>query len=413
MKNKILLLFFIFTYFSSISQTTISLNPSYVNQSFYSMANGEVANVSNNDWDIAFSLQSMGASIRTNDGMGVELYTYSAGDISSWSSINSTSTSMVNSPLYNSDTSWSGAFDNHQTSSMDLGWGIYSVFTHHVTGDSIHIIKTLNGNWKKLIIESLASGIYTFKYANLDGTNEVLQTIDKSNYSSKNYVYYSLDQDLVMDREPLSTDWDITFTKYIAQIPFQQSVMAYGVTGVLHNNGIEAIEVNNITNPNTYSNYTAHTFQTNINTIGYQWKSYDMSSSSYLIDPNTCFFIKDHSSNIYRIVFTAFGGSSNGDIQFNTQLVSTTSFEESSFVSAFSMYPNPSTNNVTITYETSSQYPEITICNLIGEKVYHEKLSSDIFAATTIPISHFKKGVYIVCISDENNHRLQEKLIIH
>ena len=371
-------------------------------------------NVPNNDWDIAFNLQPMNSSIRTNDGMGVELYSYNYGDTSSWNNINTGTIQMVTNPMYNSDSNWSlGAFDRNQLGHPDYGWGVYNMTTHEVIGDSIFIIKTVSGNWKKLVIEKLATGIYTFRYANLDGSNQIVQSINKSNYPGKNFIYYSLDQDLIQDREPLSSDWDITFTKYSTDYPTQQGTMPYSVTGVLQNNGIEVAEANNIASPGTYTNYNGHSFLTDINEIGYDWKYYDFASGSYLLDPNTCFFVKDYANNVYRIVFTAFGGSATGDIEFNAQLVSSTPVLESSFVSAFSIYPNPSSTHVTITYEISSKCPEVSVYDLIGKKVYHQKLSSDTYAATIIPTSHLKKGLYIVCISDENNKKLQHKLIVN
>ena len=70
------------------NQETISLNPGYTYQSFYSMQNGEIVNIENDNWDLAFSTDSYSANIRINDGKGVELYTYNLGDTSSWSSIN-------------------------------------------------------------------------------------------------------------------------------------------------------------------------------------------------------------------------------------------------------------------------------------------------------------------------------------
>ena len=53
----------------------ISLSPSYANQSFYSLQNGEVLNSTNNDWDIAFHTDIFSSTIRINDGQGVELFT--------------------------------------------------------------------------------------------------------------------------------------------------------------------------------------------------------------------------------------------------------------------------------------------------------------------------------------------------
>ena len=81
-KNKITLAFFLFACVLASSQTSnsVSLGSGYVNQSFYSLENGETGNINNENWDLAFSIEAMSYSIRINDGKGVELYNYTAGD---------------------------------------------------------------------------------------------------------------------------------------------------------------------------------------------------------------------------------------------------------------------------------------------------------------------------------------------
>ena len=138
--NKInfLSVFFILLSINLHSQNQlISLQPSYTNQSFYSLENGEVSNLNNSDWDLAFSTASMSSSIRINAGMGTELYSYPLGDTTDWNNFNSSNLSNW-LPIYNSDTNWFiGAFDKHSTSMFDMGWGMYSMITHYVTGDSL------------------------------------------------------------------------------------------------------------------------------------------------------------------------------------------------------------------------------------------------------------------------------------
>ena len=172
--NKIFTALLLFISLNLFSQNqSISLLPSYTNQSFYSLENGEVANLNNTDWDLAFSTATMSSSIRINAGMGTELYSYPLGDTTDWNTFNSSNLSNW-LPIYNSDTNWFvGAFDKNSTSMFDMGWGMYSMITHHVTGDSLYAIKTVGGDWKKLWIQKLANDEYTFKYANLDGTNEI------------------------------------------------------------------------------------------------------------------------------------------------------------------------------------------------------------------------------------------------
>ena len=397
--------------FNVLAQTqTISLQPSYANQSFFSLENGEVANLDNTDWDLAFSTATMSSSIRINGGMGTELYLYPLGDTTDWNSFNSSNISSW-LPIHNSDTNWFlGAFDKNSTSMFDMGWGMYSMITHYVTGDSLYAIKTVGGNWKKLWIQQLANDEYSFKYANLDGSNEINTTIQKTNYTDKNFVYFSLDQNVILDREPISQDWDITFTKYITPV----QGMAYGVTGVLSNSGIKVAQVDNLADPNNYIDYSQHPMMTEINSIGYDWKSFDMSTFSYSVEPYRCYFLKDLNDKVWRIVFNSFEGSSTGIIEFNTEeMTSSTSISNlNNDISSFSIYPNPiNGNNLTIVFENSSKTTELNIFDITGKNVYQELFEGIGFQAKSINLPNLNNGVYIVSFSSKGSI-FQKKLVV-
>ncbi len=382
----------------------VSLNPGYSTQSFYSMQNGETQNVSSENWDIAFSVSSMSSAIRINDGKNVRLYSYTLGDTTDWNNINAGSTANIGPALYNSETSWStGAFDLHQTSQFDLGWGIYSMITHHVTGDSLYLIETINGNWKKLWMKKLASGTYTFRHANLDGSNDILVTIDKNNYTNKNFVYYSLDNNSIEDREPVNTNWDMVFMKYISDLG-----MPYSVTGALINNNVEVAEAN-AADPSSYTNYSAHNFTSNINTIGYDWKSFQ---GTYTVDPNRCYFLRDMNQNIWRIVFTSFDGMSTGNLEFNAAQLNITNIDNSHKDKAFAMYPNPASENVTFIYDLNKN-STLNIFDVSGKKVYEKILQGSGFKTYTASLNNLDKGIYFVIISEMANILVKEKLILH
>ena len=411
--NKTIYSFLILTLinFNVLAQTqTISLQPSYANQSFFSLENGEVANLDNTDWDLAFSTATMSSSIRINGGMGTELYLYPLGDTTDWNSFNSSNISSW-LPIHNSDTNWFlGAFDKNSTSMFDMGWGMYSMITHYVTGDSLYAIKTVGGNWKKLWIQQLANDEYSFKYANLDGSNEINTTIQKTNYTDKNFVYFSLDQNVILDREPISQDWDITFTKYITPV----QGMAYGVTGVLSNSGIKVAQVDNLADPNNYIDYSQHPMMTEINSIGYDWKSFDMSTFSYSVEPYRCYFLKDLNDKVWRIVFNSFEGSSTGIIEFNTEeMTSSTSISNlNNDISSFSIYPNPiNGNNLTIVFENSSKTTELNIFDITGKNVYQELFEGIGFQAKSINLPNLNNGVYIVSFSSKGSI-FQKKLVV-
>ena len=410
-KHFILFLFFLFLSKVYSQNNNISMSAGYANQVFYSMQEGETQNINNGDWDLAFSIGNYSSSIRINDGMGVELYNYHLGDTSDWNNINQNIINMLSSPLNNSDTSWMiGGFDiNSVPGGFDFGWGVYNIVNHHVVGDSLFIIKTINGNWKKLWIQNLASGEYNFKYSNIDGSNEFVASLKKSDFQDKLFGYYSIDQNNNIDREPLSADWDITFTKYITSV----QGMPYSVTGALSNINVKVAEANNVT-PATYYNFNNHVFQNEINTIGYDWKTFDMSSFSYILNPNVCFFIKDQEENIWRLYFNSFEGSSTGIIEFNTEeMTSSTSISNlNNDISSFSIYPNPiNGNNLTIVFENSSKTTELNIFDITGKNVYQELFEGIGFQAKSINLPNLNNGVYIVSFSSKGSI-FQKKLVV-
>src|SRR3989304_935541 len=180
---------------------SVLLGAGYTDQSYYSLNNGEISNTDNTNWDIAFDASDRGYTIRTNGSIGTGLYLYPNGDSSGWATLDTTGLSAW-TVLYNSDTSWgTGAFNRYENGN-DLGWGNYNTVTHNVDGDSLYVIKLSSGEWKKIWIKKLAGGVYTFRYSNLDGSDEVNASLDKSGYSGRNFAYYSLQADSEIDREP-------------------------------------------------------------------------------------------------------------------------------------------------------------------------------------------------------------------
>ena len=388
---------------------SIFLQPGYANQSYYNLISGEVANVDNSDWDLAFDLSAYGSSIRINGKTGTELYVYPDGDNSAWSSVDISAISSW-TRSYNSDTSWyKGAFDVTANSSdpFDLGWGIYSTITHFITGDSIHIIKLSSGDYKKLQLISLSNGDYEFKYANIDGSNEVVASLSKSNFTNKNFGYYSIQNNVALDREPESDNWHLVFTKYVAEL---SPGTFYGVTGVLSNSNVvvaqeDQVDVSVINSPTS-------SYQTAINTIGYDWKSYG--GGGYVLASDLCYFIKDVNDDIWKIFFSEFEGSSTGKIVFNKEALTLSNTSEMEQINSFAIYPNPSnTNNVTILYDfnASNSKGSLEIYDLNGKIVKTENLNSSGFSKKEISLNGIVPGIYFVNLTVGNN-RISEKLIV-
>jgi hypothetical protein len=391
---------------------SVFLQAGYANQSYYHLDNGEVSNVDNNNWDLAFDASGYGSAIRINGMTGTKLFVYPNGDASNWASIDTIGISTWNE-ITNSDLSWgAGAFNSTIVANdpFDLGWGVYSMITHHINGDSVHVIQLSNGDYKKLHMTKLSSGNYDFKYANLDGSNEVVTTVSKSNYAGKNFGYYSIQNNSALDREPTADSWHLVFTKYITQL---YPGMNYGVTGVLTNNGLEVAKAENVDVTNVdHNNFS---FVPEINAIGYNWKSFNMGTFSYVIQDSLCYFIKDASNTIWKLELTGFDGSSTGGIHFNVENLSTstdiTAYDNDLL---FKVYPNPSQGRqVSILYDIDNLdvNNSVDIYDMNGRIVKSFRLNSNGFNDKRVSLDNFEAGVYLISFIN-GNELIKKKLIL-
>ncbi len=294
---------------------TLSMGATYANDIYYNLSDGLMTSVPRNNWDIAFSVSPREAAILTNTTSGVVLKAYPVSAGWNWTDAIDTAGYHSWTTLNNSDTTWTeGAFNANATGHPNYGWGEYDLNTHNLTGVELYIIQTRAGSYKKIWIMEKLSALqkYTFIYSDLDGSNEQTVNLDLAG-STKNFVYYSLDTDQEVDREPENTKWDLLFTKYI------DNSINYPVTGVLQNVGVTALESTD-TDPASTA-FPSSGFMTSISTIGSDWKIVDMQTYQYTIDDTRVFFVKDLNDNVYRIKFNTFEGSTTGNLTFDVSVL--------------------------------------------------------------------------------------------
>ncbi len=348
----------------------VSIQPGYTNQAFYSMNNGIVSNVNNTDWDLAFQIRGFAASILINSKNNVRLWNANK-SVAQWSSMTSADTTgIINNPtyeLFNADTSWDfGAFNrtNDTSNAFDLGWGLYDQLTHAITGDSVYYIKVGASDYRKIMIVSLSGGVYTFKFANVDGSNEITSTLAKSNFTGKFFGYYSIVNNVFVAREPDYNTWDLTFCQYLATDP-----ILYKVSGVLSNDSVfvaKAYPVDTV-----ISSAAGFTFSEKINAIGYDWKAFDLNSNSWLISDSLVYFVTDRSGNTWKMVFTGFDGSSTGNYFFYKGPATPTGLFENSPVKTFGIYPNPAADFAAMILKAASASPSvIRLVDMNGRTVH-------------------------------------------
>jgi hypothetical protein len=388
------------------------LGPQYVNQSFYSLKDGEKANVTNTGWDLQFATAQRSASIRINDAKNIEVYVLANPDTSNW--LNIDTTGMIQ--LYNADTSWEyGAFNNVGTRQHPDYGCMYYASIGQLRGHRLFVIKLNNGQYKKFWVKSLDYYKYTILIGNLDNTDERIIEFDKLDYSSKNFVYYDLENMEIKNLEPAGDEWDLVFRKYYAMdsitfLPFSR------VTGVLTNLNVQTAEARGI-QPDTLLSDAGYTYSKHINIIGYDWKRYDYSNMVYEIIDDVAYFVKTQQGDIYKIVFTGFTGSINGRIDLQKTKLEPSSSSVSKMsdadIASLTVYPNPASSYVNILISTQKATDvKLSLHDYSGKIVMEKNISAPSGLNNyRIDTNQLSKGFYIVKVHD-GSYTLMQKLLI-
>lgn len=372
----------------SQTQDSVILGSGYANQAYYSLANGVQNKVVKDDWDIAFETTPQGYSILINAATGTELFEY-PGDTTDFTSLDTSGISGWDQ-RFNSDTSWSyGAFSQEQ-SGFDVGWGQYNLITHNIIGDRIFVIKLGNGDFQKIWIKDLIGGIYTFRHATLNNSLDMTHTMDKTNFTGKNFGYYSLQNHGHVDKELLAEEWDLFFGQYMdLSIP-------YLVTGVLQKAGVKAVKVYPVNDPSTYVDFDIHTYQTEINSIGSDWKTFNMQTFTYDIADSTVYFVETVDGDIWKLIFTGFGGSADGTFHFTKELLVQSGIEAQKQIEYFEMYPNPASDQLTLNFKSNSD-TRVQISDLSGRIVRNERIARNSMQHL-LNVGELESGIYILSL---------------
>ncbi len=391
----------------TVINDSVSIGAGYANQTFYSIAKGTVLSIDNTDWDLAFHTDNREVAIFINSKKDVKLY-LASNDTSKWNSLDTAN--RTTKQYHNSDSSWSfGAFNREAPAGgFDYGWGTYNATTHEIYASKIYFINYGVNLWKKIIISKHdANYTYHFRYANLDGSNEISVVLKKSPYANKNFVYYSLTNNTIITREPDFTTYDLIFHQFEQEIPY-----TYKVTGAQQNRNVKAKKVYPVSDVNAATVGTT-LLSKNITSVGSDWKTFDPGTNKWTIEDSTVYFIQDVTgAKIWKLVFTGFGGSSNGKMYFNKTAYA--SGINASSLTTLGIYPNPAHNNTTINfYIGCAQNVKMSVKDLTGKEVSSQEINSTAgFNAFILNTSSIVSGTYFVTIQSLEGIATQ-KLIIN
>ena len=389
------------TYSQELMQ--ISMGSGYQYDIYYSLDEGLTAYPERENWELAFSTDSYDNNIRINSSY-VNLYQVSE-NIEDWEVITSFN-SLTAVQLRNSNTEWEiGAFVSNyfDKNPFNYGWGNYNTENQEIEGCRIYIID-YNGQMKKIKINNLSNGIYNFTTANLDGSNEENISIDSNPYTNKKFIYYSLINNEILDREPDSANWDFVFTRYEEDLNNNPNdPLYYKVTGVLSNGNLVSeyngpLDINPSTENMSISN--------EINTIGYDWKEY---TGEFVIIPNRAYYLFSQDQiSLHKIIFQSFSGQGAGNVSFTIEEIegfnpvnNINSIEEN----IIQIYPNPNTGRFYI--DLNEKKGTLSIIDSYGKIVLKKELNQSL----TLNLDDLSEGLFLINLKGEN-FNVSKKMLI-
>lgn len=276
------------------------------NVTFFKIYENTTAEVSNQElgkWDLAFQSAMEGGIVLVN-------YTVSARAIKTGTSKFSAVDKNTVNELFNSD-KWEfndPAYSNYRDSTALEDWEsgeVYLVFrgTTALSQEAYY----------KIQFVSKTDDSYTFKYAHVESADENEITINRTLGLAN--VYFSFDDNNIVEHEPLITEWDFYFAPYFGWFETLTAGVysPYNVTGVMINNegGVNAVQVFDETI--AYEDIDL-TMAENLvysdwkGIIGSTWKNIPPSDGSggYTMDTKKKYVLKLNDGNYYKMRFLDF-----------------------------------------------------------------------------------------------------------
>ncbi len=404
------------------TEVNLSMGAGYANNIWYNLEDGQTGSSSATNWDIALAATSSpGAALTTSvlfNAKNGKLYAVPGISPAQFSTVDTAGLGASWTPLYNDPTTWAkGAFSQPATGGLDFGWGAYNVGNHSVEANRVFVIHYTSGLIKKLYLTlNSVAGNYSLVYDNYDNSDLQTETITISGYSSKNFVFYSLSSNSILDREPAAANWDIVLTQYFDMYPATAPTSMQQVGGVLHNLGVEVAQAVDVDQA-TYEDYSSLSFSTDINSIGYDWKNLNYGTFLYETEDQWVYFVKRKNNDIWKVVFTDFVGTSNGNYTFTKEKIYTATtgiISGQNTNNNLVLYPNPATGETTTVLYNADQAEESTLelYDLAGISIQQWPVEAQAgLNAFTVPTNNLKSGIYMIAVRSGQKIS-QQKLIV-
>ena len=277
--------------------TQIDLGSDYCYQKYYDIDNDLITGDNLiTDWDLAFSSKSNSIILNSSKYMRVVAF-------------NPSTILDLNDLIQN--TEWNYDNPSGDVNLLALNNGSASLYIGSFLVDKGYDCDDNHLGYVILEILDYDINRYVFRVIDIysDGSWDYNESIELQK-TENDYIHFSLDTKSIVDL--ITFEWDLCFSQYTefnvspptgnnaAPLP------TYQVVGVLQNNHVSvAVDSLNSFDNISIENITNYLFELDRNTIGYNWKKYNLQMGLYSIE-SPVYIIKISDYDYYKLLFLDF-----------------------------------------------------------------------------------------------------------
>lgn len=273
---------------------TVDMNADYRYQIYYDLeTNTVVGQVPKTAWDLGFETDANGFHVIVNSAKA--MYAFNTGDTAF--------VSLTDTSGFAAGKMWDAISGNLDSTAI-RNW---TTDHHTYIVDRGYSETGQHQGFRKVRFENVNASEYTVRFANMNGTGEVMMSVPKD--SAYNFTFLSFaNGGQLVNVEPPKRDWDLVFTQYIHI--FFNPTEPYLVTGCLLNRFNTTAVLDSTTDyaDISFSSLGNYTLIPAINVIGYDWKAWN--GTAYITYPEMVYIIHDQHGYYYKLHFVDFYNAS-------------------------------------------------------------------------------------------------------
>jgi len=309
--NRILIIFLLMSFLTSCFKEDEAIKPGnkevftvsesiYTHQTYFDLSTREIVSVIPSDtWDLGFESSDTGWHIIINSGKYLGIYSSGTTDFDGLETVPSTAKWKYDKSDGDPDSTAVGSWLSRESDSPT---------------NEVYVAGINDGikykPFKKIVFKSLIYGVYSFRYADMDGTSPGSFSVKKD--PSKNFVYFSFsDGGKEVSAEPEKNSWDFVFRQYSTTLYTDDGIATpYFVRGVLSNPNGVTVALDTLIG---YAGLTGSDipdlqFSKSSDAIGHDWKSVEIegTTATYAIRPKNTYVIRSTGDIFYKLRFSGF-----------------------------------------------------------------------------------------------------------